>query len=196
MAICNEKKYIYIILNLLFLFFFILSSHAEQTFEKLGDKKVSFLDFFLLKYENKLIRRSYALRSQMFVTRVQYSSIGIEVDFDNKTKKILTSVYAVMNKARYTKKNYNQKLSDCNQVRNLIFYRRHGYKFFSQKRDPTLSESVMVDIFKEVFFNNIDFAEEEIEFLLNHMFVKVTVFHPVKKIELVCSGKINAYKLK
>ena len=101
-----------------------------------------------------------------------------------------------MSKSRYSKKDYNQKLSDCNQVRNLIFYRKNGYKFFTQKRDPSFSESVMVDIFKEVFFNNLDLEEKEINFLLEKMFVKVTIFHPIKKTELTCAGKINDYELK
>ena len=70
-----------------------------------------------------------------------------------------------MDKNRYSKKKYKQKLSDCNQVRNLIFYRKNGYKFFTQKRDPALSVDIMEDIFKEVFFNNVSFEEKEIEFL-------------------------------
>ena len=105
-------------------------------------------------------------------------------------------MYAVMDKNRYSKKNYAQKLSDCNQIRNLIFYQRAGYKFFTQKRDPILSKGTMEDIFKEVFFSNISFNEEEIDFLLNKMFVDVTIFHPIKKMELNCSGKVNDYELK
>ena len=100
-----------------------------------------------------------------------------------------------MDKNRYRKKNYAQKLSDCNQVRNLIFYQKPGYKFFTQKRDPVLSQGVMKDIFKDVFFSNLSFDEREIEFLLNKMFVNVTILHPVKKKELSCSGKINDYEL-
>ena len=131
----------------------------------------------------------------MFATRVQYSNIGIQVDFDNKKEEIFITIYAIMDKYRYSKKRYKQKLSDCNQVRNLIFYKKHGYKFFTQKRDPALSQSVMEDIFKEVFFNNLSFDEKEIEFLLDNMFVDVTILHPVKKKELSCSGKVNAYEL-
>ena len=154
-----------------------------------------YLDFFLLKLENKLIRRSQYLRAQLFATRVQYSSIGIAVDFDDKKEKIIIEIYAIMNKRRYTKKKYIPKLSDCNQVRNIIFYRKHGYTFFTQKRDPSLSVDIMKDVFKEVFFDNMSFNEKEIEFLLANMFLKITVFHPVTKKELICSGKINAYEL-
>ena len=132
----------------------------------------------------------------MFATRVQYSNIGIQIDFDDKKEQIFINIYAIMDKYRYTKKRYEQKLSDCNQVRNLIFYQRHGYKFFTQKRDPSLSEGVMEDIFKEVFFKNINFNEEEINFLLDKTFVNVTILHPVMKRELSCYGKVNEYELK
>jgi len=87
-------------------------------------------------------------------------------------------------------------LSDCNQIRNLIFYKKTGYKFFSQKRDPALSQSLMKAMFKEAFFNNIDFNEKEIDFLLDDMFVNVTIFHPIEKKELSCYGKVNDYELK
>ena len=101
-----------------------------------------------------------------------------------------------MDKNRYKKKKYVPKLRDCNQVRNLIFYNKHGYKFFTQKRDPMLSQGVMIDIFKENFFYNTDFDDTEMEFLLDKMFVEVKIFHPIQKKELYCSGKINDYELK
>ena len=132
----------------------------------------------------------------MLATRVQYSAINIKVNFEKKSKRINTELYAVMDRNRYSKKNYEQKLRDCNQIRNLIFYRKLGYKLFSQKRDPTLSEGIMEDIFKEVFLNNLTFDDEEVKFLLNNMFIKITIFHPIKKIKLICSGRINDYELK
>ena len=165
-------------------------------FKSFETKKVSYLDFFLLKFENTITKRSRVLKRQLFATRVQYSNIGIQVDFDNKKEKISVNIYAIMDKNRYRKKNYAQKLSDCNQVRNLIFYQKHGYKFFTQKRDPALSQGVMEDIFKEVFFHNISFNEKEINFLLDKMFVNVTILHPIKKRELSCYGKVNDYELK
>ena len=132
----------------------------------------------------------------MLATRVQYSSIGIQVDLNNKKEEIFINMYAIMDKNRYSKKKYNQKLSDCNQVRNLIFYNKHGYKFFTQKRNPALSRRIMEDIFREVFFNNINFNEKEINFLLDKMFVNVTILHPITKRELSCYGKVNEYELK
>ena len=195
MVICKKKIIINIILNIIIIFSVIKPGHTELNFKSLETKQVSYLDFFLLKFENTLNKRSLILRKQLLATRVQYSNIGIGVDFDNKREKISIKIYAVMDKNRYSKKRYVQKLSDCNQVRNLIFYQRHGYKFLTQKRDPALSQSVMEDIFKEVFFNNLSFDEKEIEFLLDNMFVDVTILHPVKKKELSCSGKVNAYEL-
>ena len=195
MVICKKKIIINIILSVLLILAVIKPGYAELNFKSFETKKVSYLDFFLLKFENTLTKRSQILRRQLFTTRVQYSNIGIQVDFDNKKEKISVNIYAIMDKNRYRKKNYAQKLSDCNQVRNLIFYQKHGYKFFTQKRDPVLSQGVMKDIFKDVFFSNLSFDEREIEFLLNKMFVNVTILHPVKKKELSCSGKINDYEL-
>ena len=173
----------------------IQNSYAEITFQKLENKKVPFLDFFLLKFENKLVQRAQVLGNQLIISRVQYSNIGIQVNFEKKDKKIFINIYAIMDRNRYSKKKYRQKLTDCNQVRNLIFYKRLGYKVFSQKRDPSLSEGLMEDIFKENFFNNLSFSDKEIEFLLNSMFVNVTILNPVSKIELSCYGKANEYEL-
>ena len=195
MAICNNNNFFFITLNFFLILFFINLSYAEINFKKLEDKKVSYLDFFLLKFENELTKRANVLGAQTFATRVQYSSIGIQVNFDDEKKAIITEIYAIMNKMRYSKKKYIQKVSDCNQVRNLMFYRKSGYKFFSQKRDPSLSQDIMEDIFEEVFLNNLSLNEKEIDFLSNNMFVKVTIYHPVNKEELICSGKINQYEL-
>jgi len=195
MVICEKKIIINIILSVLLILAVIKPGYAEINFKSFETKKVSYLDFFLLKFENTITKRSRVLKRQLFATRVQYSNIGIQVDFDNKKEKITVNIYAIMDKNRYSKKNYKQKLSDCNQVRNLIFYQKHGYKFFTQKRDPALSQGVMEDIFKDAFFNNHSFNEREIKFLLNRMFVNVTIFHPLKKKELFCSGKVNDYEL-
>ena len=195
MAIC-KKKILSIILSLFLIFIFTNSSYGSQIFKQLENKKVSYLDFFLLKFENTLSKRAQVLRRQFLATRVQYSDVGTQVNLDNKKEEIIVNIYAIMDENRYSKKRYEQKLSDCNQVRNLIFYQKLGYKFFTQKRDPALSQGVMEDIFKEVFFNNINFNEKEINFLLDKMFVNVTILHPIKKRELSCYGKVNDYELK
>jgi len=196
MAICKKKIFTNIFIIILLIFSLINFSHADLSFKKIENKKVPFLDFFLLKFETTLIKRSQILRKQIFASRVQYSNINILVDYDKKKEQIFVNLYAVMDRDRYSKKRYEQKISDCNQVRNLIFYQKHGYKFLTQKRDPVLSQGVMEDIFKDVFFSNISFDKDEIDFLLSKMFVNVTIFHPIKKIELTCSGKVNDYELK
>ena len=53
----------------------------------------------------------------------------------------------------------------------------------------------MEDIFKRAFFSNLSFNEKETEYLLDNIFVKVTIYHPIYKRELVCSGKVNNYEL-
>ena len=195
METCKEK-FLNIILSLLLIFIFTSLSYGSQTFEQLENKKVPYLDFFLLKLENTINKRVQILKGQLFALRVQYSNVGIQVNLDRKKEEIFINIYAIMDKHRYSKKKYKQKLSDCNQVRNLIFYKKHGYKFFTQKRDPALSHGIMEDIFKEAFFNNINFNEKEINFLLDKMFVKVTILHPIEKRELSCYGKVNDYELK
>ena len=195
MAICR-KKIINVFLYLILIFFITSSSSANQILETLKKKKVSYLEFFLLKFENTLSKRARILGKQTVATRVQYSNIGIDVDFEGKKEKISILIYAIMDKHRYSKKKYKQKLSDCNQIRNLIFYQKHGYKFFTQKRDSALSIESMINIFKEVFFDNINFNEKEINFLLDRMFVNVTILHPINKKELSCGGRVNDYELK
>ena len=196
MEICNKRIFIKIFSILFLIFILIKPSYSETNFKNLENKKVPFLDFFLLKFENKLTQRTQFLRREVFSTRVQYSNIGIQVKLNKKEEKINITIYAVMDRNRYSKKKYKQKLSDCNQVRNLIFYQKHGYKFFTQKRDPNLSKSAMYNIFKDVFFSNLSFSEEETEFLINKMFVEVTILHPINKIELSCYGQVNDYELK
>lgn len=195
MEIC-KKKIKNVLLNIFILFFFTNPCYSSESFKKLEEKKVSYLDFFLLKFENNITRRANVLQRQVVATRVQYSNIGIKVKFIDKEEKIFVSIYAIMDKMRYQKKKYVQKISDCNQVRNLIFYNKHGYKFFTQKRDPNLSIEKMKSIFKEVFFENLNFNDEEIKFLMKKMFIKITILHPILKKELSCYGKINDYELK
>ena len=182
-----------------FLILFIILAninYANASFENLKEKKVSYLDFFLLKTENNLYKRAQVLRTQVIATRVQYSYINTKIEYNKDKKRIDILIYTVMDKKRYSKKKYTQKLRDCNQVRNLIFYGRTGYTFFKQKREPTFSEGIMAEIFKEVFFSNFDFTEDEIEFILKNMFVEVTIFHPINKKELTCSGNVNSSELK
>ena len=194
----NMQNKLSFVFGRLFFFIFILSfniSLADTNFNSLQNKKVSYLDFFLLKYESTLMRKAGTLSAQVFPTRVQYSNIGVRVKYFHKKKEIHTELYAIMDKNRYSKIKYNQKTTDCNQVRNLMFYGRTGYSFFRQKRNPELSTDAMNRIFIENFFEGMSFSKEEIDFLISKMFLKITIFHPINKTELVCSGKVNDYEL-
>ena len=104
MVICEKKIIINIILSVLLILTVIKPAYAELNFKSFETKKVSYLDFFLLKFESTLNKRSQVLRRQLFATRVQFSNIGIQVDFDNKREKITVNIYAIMDRNRYSKK--------------------------------------------------------------------------------------------
>ena len=75
------------ILRVIFFLFLTSASFADINFSNLENKKVSYLDFFLLKYENALIRKAGILANQIFVTRVQYSNVGVRIKYFKKKKK-------------------------------------------------------------------------------------------------------------
>ena len=64
----------------------------------------SYLDFILLKIEQRLIQRHGLLGTQTFALRVQYQSIVSQVGFSDKDSKIIISIMGIMNKKRYEKK--------------------------------------------------------------------------------------------
>ena len=191
-----ENKYKKIFANLLVLIFFSTLSYAAESFDSIKQKKTSYLDFILLKLENRIIHKSQILRPQsMVATRVQYSKVGIQVKYNQNEEKISVIIRAIMDKLRYAKKPYNQKLSDCNQVRNLIFYGKTGYSFFTQKRSNILSEGDMEEIFESQFLYNLSLNDKEMDYLLDNILVEVTVFNPVTKKILSCRGKVQDWEL-
>ena len=99
-----------IILLITFLLF-AETGFADSTFKSLQeDKKTSYLDFILLKVENKLIQRHVLLKTQAVTLRVQYQNIGSQVDYVEKESKVVISIIGIMDKVRYSKKNINPKL--------------------------------------------------------------------------------------
>ena len=111
---------------LLFLLFFIISeiSHSKEIFDQLEkSKKTSYLDFVLLKIENRLIQRHGLLGAQAIAFRVQYQQIGSEVNFLKEESKIEISIVGVMDKRRYEQKKYKPKISDCNVLRNILLWK-------------------------------------------------------------------------
>ena len=105
MGTCKKK----IILGIIFTIIFTTHSYTDINFKSFKDKKVSYLDFFLLKFESKLNKRTQILRKQFFATRVQYSNLIVSVDYNNNDKKILIDFYAIMDRQRYAKKNMIKK---------------------------------------------------------------------------------------
>ena len=104
MEIC-KRNFLNVLLIFLFLFNLTNFSNANQNFEQIENKKVSFLDFFIMKFENTIDQRAQILRKQLFATRVQYSNIGIQVSLDKTKEEIFINIYAIMDRNRYKKKN-------------------------------------------------------------------------------------------
>ena len=180
------KKFLILIILLIF-----HNSLFASTFDDLRDiKKTSYLDFLLLKIENKLIQRHGAMSSQLIPFRIQYQSIGTEVNFLQESSKIEISIYGIMDKQRYTKKKYIPKLADCNVLRNVLLYGKYGYNFILQKRNNALTNQDMEDIFITSFLKNLTLEEKEKEFILQNTFVKVHVVDSVHGKDVMCEGKV------
>ena len=179
--------------KIIFIIFLIISNNclADTNFENLQkQKKISFLDFILLKIENKLIQRHSLLGPQYFAVRIQYQNIGSEVSFEEKKSKIQISITGVMDKRRYTKKKYKPKISDCNILRNILFYGKYGYNVIFQKRNKYLTNEDMYEIFIERFLNNLTLSEEEKDYLVKNTFAKVQIIDPGKGNDFFCKGNI------
>ena len=72
---------------------------ADSTFKSLQeDKKTSYLDFILLKIENKIIQRHALLKTQVVALRVQYQNVGSQVDYVEKELKVVISIIGIMDK--------------------------------------------------------------------------------------------------
>ena len=164
---------------------------AVSTFDDLKkNKKISYLDFILLKIEQRLIQRHGLLGAQPFALRIQYQSVGSQVDFSEKDSKIIISIIGVMNKKRYSKKKYTPKISDCNILRNILLYGKYGYNMIFQKRNTYLTNVDMEEIFLSRFLNNLTLSEKEKNYILNNTLAKVQVIDPVRGNDSYCAGKI------
>ena len=181
------KKIILIIIFLLF----TQTTLAASIFDDLKDnKKTSYLDFILLKIENRLIQRHGLLRAQPVAIRVQYQSIGSQVDFSEEQSKIIISIIGVMDKQRYSQKKYRPKISDCNILRNMLLYGRYGYNIFFQKRNKYLTNTDMEEIFLTRFLKNISLSDKEKTYILDNTIVKSQVIDPVRGNDIFCTGKV------
>ena len=190
MEICKQvhrmKKIILIIIFLLF----TQTTFAASIFDDLKEnKKASYLDFVLLKIEQRLIQRHGLLGAQFMAIRVQYQSVGSQVDFSEKDSKITISIIGVMDKKRYSQKKYIPKISDCNVLRNILLYGKYGYNIF-QKRNRFLTNADMEEIFLSRFLHNLSLSEKEKKYIVNNTLARVQVIDPVRGNDIFCVGKI------
>ena len=179
----------------IFLIFLILFFNkivlADSNFSNLKNKKISYLDFVLLKIEGRLIQRHGLLGTQVMPLRVQYQSLSSEVNFNKKDSKIIISIRGVMDKSRYSKKKYVPKLTDCNILRNILLYGKQGYNIISKKRNIYLTDDIMKVIFVDKFLNNLSLSQEEKNYILENTLAKVLIIDPVRGNDIFCSGNIS-----
>ena len=182
------KKAILIIIFLLFTQVILQASIFDDLKE---NKKTSYLDFVLLKIEQRLIQRHVLLGAQFMAVRVQYQSVGSQVDFSEKDSKITISIIGVMDKRRYSQKKYIPKISDCNILRNILLYGKYGYNVFFQKRNTFLTNIDMEEIFLSRFLNNLTLSVKEKNYIRDNTLARVQVIDPVRGNDIFCAGKIT-----
>ena len=96
-----------------------------------------------------------------------------------------------MDKRRYSNKKYTPKISDCNILRNILLYGKHGYNVLFQKRNKYLTNVDMKEIFLSRFLNNLSLSDKEKNYIINNTSAKVQVVDPVRGNDIFCSGKIT-----
>jgi len=192
MEICKHvslmKK---IILTIIFLLF-TQTTLAASIFDDLEkNKKTSYLDFILLKIENRLIQRHGLLGAQFMALRIQYQSVGSQVEFSEKESKITISIIGVMDKKRYSQKKYIPKISDCNILRNILLYGKYGYNIFFRKRNRYLTNADMEEIFLSRFLHNLSLSDKEKNYILDNTLARVQVIDSVRGNDIFCAGKVT-----
>ena len=185
MEICKKKIFFFL------LFLFLNTNLFANTFDELKNvRKTSYLDFVLLKIEQKLIQRHGYLRAQALPLRIQYQNIGSQVDFIEKDSKIEITIMGIMDKRRYSKKKYIPKVTDCNVLRNLLLYKKYGYNIF-QKKNSSLTVDYMQDYFKNIFLSNMSLTDKEQDFIVRNIKIKVNIIDPVRGNDLFCYGSLT-----
>ena len=189
MVICKKKITSFIFC--LCLIFIITNSVYGATFKQLENKKTSYLDFIILKIENRLVQRHGLLGTQPLALRIQYQKVGSQVEFSQEESKIIIFITGVMDKKRYSEKKYTPKLSDCNILRNILLYGKYGYNPIFQKRNKYLTNEDMEEIFLSRFLHNLSISEKEKKFILDNTLARVQVIDPVRGNDIYCNGKIS-----
>ena len=190
MEICKQVRRMKKIILIITFLLFTQTTFAASIFDDLKEnKKTSYLDFVLLKIEQRLIQRHVLLGAQPLAIRVQYQSVGSQVDFSEKDYKITISIIGVMDKKRYSQKKYIPKISDCNVLRNILLYGKYGYNIF-QKRNRFLTNADMEEIFLSRFLHNLSLSEKEKNYIVDNTLARVQVIDPVRGNDIFCAGKI------
>ncbi len=188
---CKEEIQMKKIIVGAFFLLFIQSNSFSSIFDDLKEnKKTSYLDFILLKIEQRLSQRHGLLGPQPLAFRIQYQSVGSVVNFLEEKEKIEISIIGVMDKLRYEKKKYKPKLSDCNILRNLLLYGKYGYNVIFQKRNKYLTKAGMEDIFIARFLNNLSLSDKERNYILENTITKVQIIDPVRGNDFFCKGNV------
>ena len=181
-----------IILVTIFLLFAQITLSASVFDDLKENKKTSYLDFILLKIENRLVQRHGLLGAQPMALRIQCQSVGSHVDFLEKESKIVISIMGVMDKKRYSQKKYKPKISDCNILRNILLYGKYGYNLLFQKRNAYLTNADMREIFVSRFLNNLTLSKKEKNYIVDNTLAKVQVIDPVRGNDIFCVGKVTS----
>ena len=178
-----------VILTIIFLLF-TQTTLIASTFDDLKkNKKTSYLDFILLKIEQRLIQRHGLLSAQPMALRIQYQNVGSQVEFVEKESKIIISIIGIMDKKRYSQKKYTPRISDCNILRNVLLYGKYGYNIL-QKRNKFLTNADMEEIFLSRFLGNLSISEKEKNFIIDNTLARVQVIDPVRGNDIFCTGNI------
>ena len=191
MEIC-ERLILFIIF---FIFLFtntIFASDLKKTFE---NKNVSYLEFILSQIDNKLVIKEQVLTRRAGVQlHILYSAIGHKIEVNNKNQ-IQIYIKALMDKDRYLKKQYRPKNSDCNVVRNKIFFNKYGYGFF-QKKNKVLNTKIMKETFVNDFLSLLRLSENEKNILFSNIYLKIQIISPIKNHNIACSGNLFQEELR
>ena len=188
MEIC---RFIIITLSIII---YTYSSSAFANFEKLQNTKITSMDFLLTRFDNFFIRNQHKiLRNNPLM--IYYESLNYSVTY-KKGENIEIAIEAKMNQKRYKRKKYFPKLSDCNIVRNKIFYNKSGYTFYKRNRTYDLDEEVMREILKKSIYNLENFDDELTNFLIDKTKIKINIIHPNQNKNHSCSGNIADFELR
>ena len=186
-----KKKFKLFLYLILFSSFFSVLNATSNDLEKIISKKVSYLDFLLLKLENKIDNHAARLANEsIFVSRLQYEKIISKVTYLKKEEKIKIDIVGILNKKRYKDKKYTPKDMDCNIFRNIILYNKYGYNILSGNKNKYLSEDMMNKILNDQFFNNLTISKENINKLINNINLNINIVHPKDSKSIKCSGSM------